>query len=884
MSLAPGTKLGPYEIRCALGAGGMGEVYRASDSRLGRDVAIKILPAYLAGSSDARRRFEREAKAISSLNHPNICTLYDIGHQDGLDFIVMECLEGESLCSRLSKGPLPLDQALKYGAQIARGLSSAHRSGIIHRDLKPGNIMLTKSGAKILDFGIAKAAPPIATDTTLPADAQISAVTEPGQVVGTYSYMSPEQVQGKDLDSRSDMFSLGTVLYEMVTGRKAFGGENGFRVASAILEKEPEPITAIAPLTPANVDRVIRRCLKKDRDERWQTSQDLGSELEWISESGVQRSPTVPHTTQRAAGWLMWSFCGLVGLGLIVGALIWQSRRATRQPSYFLAMLPFTVHDMALSPNEHTIAVVGPSTSGGTNVLWLYEVGGQEGRRLPESEGASFPFWSPEGKTLAFFADGKMKKLEIAGGSVQVICDAPAGRGGTWSADGTVVFSPSGQLGGGLYQVPATGGMPVRITVPDAARGENSHRWPVFLPDGKHFLYLAGNISGQSDADAIFAGTLGSSDKRFIIKATGNAVYAPPGFLLFCRERTLYAQKFDFSKLSLSGEAVPLLNDVSYLPRIMHNEYSADAGVLVAQRGTDVSLSKLVWRDRAGGEIGSIGQPDVYANLALAPNGKAVGLDKTDQENQNADVWTYDLRRNSMNRLTFDPAIDATPVWSPDGTSILFASSRAGFFQMYVKKADGREDEKLLALDPSDKSDKYPSAWSPDGKHILYERTTEAIRLWVADLPVETTKALLNGSDSTKNGQFSPDGNWVAYTSNASGKWEIYVTSFPDTRGKWQISNTGGAQPRWRGDGKELFYLGSDGKMMAVPLTIKGHFESGVPTPLFQAGGREQIAGSELVTYDVTKDGQRFLINTQMESAATKPMTLVLNWRAKVEK
>ncbi len=884
MSLTPGTKLGPYEIRCALGAGGMGEVYRARDLRLGRDVAIKILPAYLAASSDARRRFEREAKTISGLNHPNICTLYDVGHQDGFDFIVMECLEGESLSKRLSKGPLPLEQALKYGVQIARGLSSAHRSGVIHRDLKPGNIMLTKSGAKILDFGLAKALPQMATDTTLTANALTSAVTEPGNIVGTYPYMSPEQVQGKDLDTRSDMFSLGAVLYEMVSGRRAFGGENGFRVASAILETEPEPITTIAPLTPANVDRVIRRCLTKDRDERWQTAQDLGSELEWISESGPQSSSAVSHTTKQAPGWLLWSLCGVVGLGLIVGALIWRSRIATRQQSYFLAMLPFTVHDMAVAPNEHTIAVVGPSNSGRTNVLWLYEVGGQEGRRLPETEGASFPFWSPDGKALAFFADGKLKRLETAGGSVQVVCDAPAGRGGTWNAEGTIVFSPSGQLGGGLFQVRATGGTPVRITLPDASRGENSHRWPVFLPDGKHFLYLAGNISGQTDADAIFAGALGSSEKRFIIKATGNAAYAQPGYLLFCRERTLYAQKFDAGKLAISGEAVPLLNDVSYLPRIMHNEYSADAGVLVAQRGTEVSLSKLVWRDRAGGEIGTIGKPDVYANLTLAPNGKAIGLDKTDQENQNADVWTYDLQRGSMNRLTFDPAIDAAPVWSPDGTSILFASSRAGNFQMYIKNADGREDEKLLALDTSDKADKYPSAWSPDGKHILYERTTEAIRLSVADLPGGTTRELLKGSDSNKNGQFSPDGNWVAYTSNASGKWEIYVTSFPDARGKWQISNAGGTQPRWRGDGKELFYLGSDGKMMAVPLTIEGHFTSGAPVPLFQASGREQIAGSELVTYDVTKDGQRFLINTQLESAETRPMMLVLNWRGAVEK
>jgi Tol biopolymer transport system component len=689
--------------------------------------------------------------------------------------------------------------------------------------------------------------------------------------------MSPEQVQGKDLDVRSDIFSLGAVLYEMVTGRRAFGGGTGLSVASAILEKEPEPIAAISPQTPASVDRVIRRCLVKDRDERWQTAQDLGSEMEWLAESGFQGSAVVPRPAKRP--WLLWSVCGLLGVSLLAGALAWRYRTGIRQQDYFLAMLPFTVHDMALAPNGRTVAVVGPSNAGRTNVLWLYKVGGQEQRSLADTEGASFPFWSPDGKALAFFADGKLKKLEIGGGPVQVICDAPAGRGGTWNAEGAIVFTPSGQLGGGLYRVPAAGGTPARITLPDASRGENSHRWPVFLPDGKHFLYLAANVSGQTDPDAVFVGKLDSSEKKFITKATGNPAYAAPGYLLFCRGKTLYAQKFDASKLTLSGEIVPVLKDVSYLPRILHNDFAADGDVLLAQRGTEISLSKLVWRDRNGNEIGSVGNPDAYANLSLAPNGKGLGLDKTDQENQNTDVWTYDFRLGVMNRLTFDPGIDAAPVWSPDGTRILFASSRTGLFQLYIKNADGSEDEKLLPLDISDKADQYPAALSPDGRHILYQRTAEANRLWVADMPELTTRPLLKGPETTRNGQFSPEGNWVAYASNASGKWEIYVTSFPDVHGKWQISSAGGTQPRWRGDGKELFYLASDGKMMAVPLTVGGHFDSGAPVALFQASPKEQVAGSELVTWDVTKDGQRFLINTQLENEEAKPMMVILNWR-----
>jgi eukaryotic-like serine/threonine-protein kinase len=885
MALPSGTKLGPYEIQSPLGAGGMGEVYRARDVRLARDVAIKILPAHLSSNSDAKRRFELEAKAISGLNHPNICTLYDVGHQDGLDFIVMEYLAGETLETRLARGPLSLEQALDYGSQIAHGLDKAHRNGIIHRDLKPANIMLTRSGAKLLDFGLAKAGAQTATATDLTAPTAASSMTHQGVIVGTFRYMSPEQVQGKNLDARSDIFSLGAVLYEMVTGHKAFDGKSQLSAASSILEKEPESILAIAPLTPASVDHVIRRCLAKDPDERWQTARDLASELEWLRKSGGQSSsPAHPRSSGKGL-WLLWALCGLIAAGLLAGGLLWHSSSGSPQTSYFLAALPFTVHDMAIAPNGHTVAAVGFSESERTNFVWLYEIGGKEERKLAETEGASFPFWSPDGKALGFFAEGKLKKVEIAGGPVQVICDAPAGRGGTWNKDGVIVFSPSGQLGGGLYRVPVAGGTASRITVPDATRGENTHRWPIFLPDGKHFLYLAANVAGVTDPDAIFVGKLDSNEKRLVAKATGNPAYAVQGYLLFCREKTLYRQRFDAAKLEASGEAVPLLTDVSYRSRILHNAYAvSDTGALVVLRGSEVSLSKLVWRDRKGNEIGTVGNPSGYANAALAPDGKVVGLERTDEKSQNTDLWTYDLQRDSAKRLTFDPAIDADPIWSPDGKKILFASSRGGLFQLYIKSADGGEDEKLLPLDASDRGDKYPTAWSSDGKYILYERTTQATALWTAEMPGLKTSRLLQGPGTTKNGQFSPDGRWLAYTSNESGKWEIYITSFPDLHGKWQVSNTGGTQPRWRGDGKELFYLASDGKMTAVPLTAGEHFDSGPPIPLFQASAHEQVAGSELVTYDVAKDGQRFLIDTQMEKEGALPMTVILNWNANLER
>jgi eukaryotic-like serine/threonine-protein kinase len=437
-------------------------------------------------------------------------------------------------------------------------------------------------------------------------------------------------------------------------------------------------------------------------------------------------------------------------------------------------------------------------------------------------------------------------------------------------------------LNHGLYRVPASGGTPTQITVPDASQGEIMHRWPMFLPDGKHFLYLAANVSGQPGPDAIYIGALDSNEKKFVTRATGNAAYAAPGYLLYYRERTLFAQRFDANKMELTGEAVPLSTDVAYLPRILRALYAAsDGGVLVAQSGSGVSLSRLVWYDRKGNEIGGVGKPDVYANVALAPNGKTVALDKTDMGSQNTDVWTYDLQRDSMKRLTFDPAIDSTAMWSPDGTRLLFASNRGHHFELYVKNADGAEEEKLLAMEASDKADKYPSDWSRDGKYILYESVKG---LWIAAMPELKTRVFVNVPATVKNGQFSPDGRWVAYTSNESGKWEIYVTSFPEVRGKWQLSSAGGTQPRWRGDGKELFFLASDEKMMAVPVTAGANFDAGEPLMLFQANPRELVATSERVTYDVTKDGQRFLINTQVKNAETQPMSVILNWQAGLEK
>src|ERR1700728_4267400 len=887
MPLARGTKLGPHEIIAPLGAGGMGEVYRARDTRLDREVAIKILPSHLSSDSEARQRLEREAKTVSGLNHPNICVLHDIGHQDGIDFIVMECLEGETLEQRLAKGPMPLNDFLKCSAQIADALDKAHRCGVIHRDLKPGNIMLTKSGAKLLDFGLAKPVLPLATMATLTQAA--SPITQQGMIVGTFQYMSPEQVGGHELDSRSDIFSVGAVLYEMMTGRQAFPGKSQLSVASAILEKEPEPTSAIAPLTPPSIDHAIRRCLAKDPEDRWQSARDLASELNWIRESGSQAAlPLIGLGAASTTKWLTflpWLLCGLLLAALVAAAMLWRGGNNPERPAYFSAALPFPAVDAEMAPDGLSAAVVGFSQAERTNVLWLYVIGDQQARKLPETEGARFPFWSPDGKSIAFFADGKLKKLNVAGGPVQTICDAASGRGVTWNKDGVIVFTPSGGLLDGLYRVSATGGTPTRISTPDTSRGETTNRWPTFLPDGRHFLYFGGDVAGSvaasAEKNAIFVGALDSNQKTFVTKATGNMTYVAPGYLLYYRDKTLMVQSFDADKLRLSGDPLPLLTDMAYTPRISHTAFSASAGVLVAQRGSGVSVSQLVWYDRKGNEVGSIGEREVVVNVAIGPDGKTLAVDRTDEETQNSDVWTYDLQRNGLKRLTFDPSVDAAPVFSPDGKQILFASSRGRVFRIYLKNADGAQEEKPLPLNALDDADRYPCDWSRDGKYILYTRATE---LWVAQSLDWTTRPFLQGQGTVKNAQFSPDGKWVAYASTDSGKWEVYVTSFPDGRGKWQISTAGGTQPRWRGDSRELFYLASDSKIMAVPVSGGANFDAGSPIALFQANPRVLMATSELVAYDVAKDGQRFLINTQLSNPEAQPMSVVLNWSAQLKK
>ena len=880
MALTPGTKLGPYEVQSPLGAGGMGEVYRARDTRLERAVAIKVLPAHLSSDPDLRQRLEREAKAVSKLSHPHICTLYDIGHQDGMDFLVMELVEGETLEQRLLKGPLPPEQTARYGAQIADALAKAHKLGITHRDLKPANIMLTKTGAKLMDFGLAKQSDVVQLAASLTQmTAEQSKLTRDGMILGTFQYMAPEQLEGKEADARTDIFALGEVIYEMATGKPAFAGKSRASLIAAILSSEPQPMAVLQPMIPPALERAVKRCLAKDPDARWQSATDLSGELRWIAEGGGKASATLPLATAgKTRERLAWLIASAVSVALIVGLIWWRISKPPEQSMQFLAPLPFAAQGIAIAPDGHTVAVVGYLESARKNALWIYELGSSRATSLANTEGASYPFWSPDGQALAFFADGKLKKLELSGGPVSTICDAPSGRGGTWNRNGVIVFTPEGQQGGGLYRVSVSGGTPTRISYPDKGRGEDSHRWPMFLPDGMHYLYMAANFSGRRDADAIFVGSLDSNEKRFVVGATANAAYAAPGYLLFCRGKDLLAQRFDPKRFALTGEPTTLLTEIQYLSSISRAVFAAsDNGLLVAQSGSGIAISQPLWFDRKGSEAGVVGKPEVYGNVAIAPNGRSVAVDKNDRESQNTDIWIYELQRDSTKRLTFERGLNAVPIWSPDGARLAFFSNRLGV-DLYMTNSDGAQEEKSIVRD---EFNKYPNDWSRDGKYILYTRGAD---LWLLTVPALKSSQFLKAASVIRNGQFSPDEKWVAYASNETGKWEIYVTSFPEPRGRWQVSTNGGEQPRWRGDGKELFYLSSDYKMMAAPVSTGAKFDSTTPVALFQTAPRQPLSLVDQFVYDVSRDGQRFLINTPTNQAETEPMSVILNWPAKVNK
>ena len=895
MPLVLGTKLGPYEIVGPLGAGGMGEVYRAEDTRLERTVAIKILPQQVSSDPIRKQRFEREAKTISSLNHPHICVLYDIGSQDGVDYLVMEYVEGETLAKRLEKGPPPLEQVLKSGAQIADALDKAHRAGIVHRDLKPGNIMLTPKGAKLLDFGLAKPVAPLASAATLTVAAkQHSPVTEQGTIVGTFQYMSPEQVEGKELDGRSDIFSLGAVLYEMLTGQRAFHGKSQLSVASAILEEEPTPISAVKPMTPPVLDHAIKKCLAKLPDERWQSASDLASELRWISESGwqVQGATASSETGRKRRAWLLVGIAVAAVFGGFGLASFWRptpQRRVIRS-----AILPPEKSSfdesanswgaVAVSP-DGTRIVVGVTGQASRPMLYVRPVDALTGQVLEGTEGATFPFWSADSRFIGFFSDGQLKTIAASGGPAQVLCPAPEARGGTWNQDGLIVFAPSPFSN--LFRVAATGGAPVAVTKLDSARHEDTHRWPQFLPDGEHFLYLA--RTPDLSSSEIHLGSIDSGEPARVLGAMGNATYAPPGFLLYPRGNSLVAQPFDAGQARVSGEPVTIADQVSFNGNVNRSGFSVSAnGVLAYTPAVGEGISELIWIDRSGKILGRVGEPRVYLGPRLSPDGRRLAVEIYDRPiSTNSDIWIYDLVANSRTRLTFSQSNEHNrmPVWSPDGTRILFSSDRGGHSQIYEKAVSGIGTEKVVS---TTEGHRYATTWSADGQFVAgFEENKQhsSIQFLVLSRPAgDKTIPFLSGVTGLSRftlPRISPNGKWIAYASWEAGRGEVYISLFPSGAGKWQVSVDGGNSPDWRQDGKELFYIGANNMMMAAEISQQA--ESPVVGKVQTLFRTHRVAAPSW-PFDVSPDGNRFLVNSLLQPSSSEPITLVVNWDAELKK
>ncbi len=896
MSLAAGTRLGPFEILSVIGAGGMGEVYKAKDTRLDRTVAIKILPSHLSQNAQLKQRFEREARAISSLSHSNICSLYDIGHQEGTDYIVMEYLEGDTLSRRIDKGALPPEQVLRYGVQIAEALDKAHRQGIVHRDLKPGNIILTKSGAKLLDFGLAKLSewkPNEGADSK--AQTNLGPLTEDGVILGTVQYMSPEQVEGKAADERTDIFALGEVLYEMTTGRRTFAADSKAGLMSAILTAQPAPVSSVQPLAPPALDHVIQKCLAKDPEERWQSAHDVASELRWISEQTSQSRMTAPAIAARKFHVsLSWILSGLfllttIALGFSFYRYYRMHTGAVSEPE--LLRLSFQLPEnttigapgsLAISPDGDKVAFAVTDKQGRTS-LWLRSLDSTDAHELAGSDDAAYPFWSPDSRFVGFFAQGRMKKIDIAGGPAQTICDAPQGRGGAWNRDGKILFTPS--VNAGIVLISASEGVPsTPVTTIDKAHQESSHRWPSFLPDGKHFLFTL--RSGNAETRGVYLGSLDSKERKRILADSTKAIFAAPGYLFFVRETNLMSVAFNPTTLQMTGEPTVLAQDLDVDAPLSTASFSlSDSHKLIYMNSGSLE-NQMVWVDRTGKELERLERPGTYFMANLSPDQKTMSVGIPEATTGGYDVWSVELTRGTFSRLTSNPATDTGAIWSPDGTKLIFNSNRNGPFDLYEKPAIGAGDEKLIF---HSENYKQANAWSSDGRFIIYEEILPKTNsdLWILPLSGDQKPfPYLATEFNEAHSQFSPDGKWVAYASDETGRPEVYVQSFPIVTGtKRQISTAGGDQPTWRRDQKELFYLASDGRLMSVPVTMTAGFEPGVPTPLFQTHfGYNPIASSERSQYTVTADGQRFLLENLAKLTSETPINVVLNWPALLKK
>ncbi len=900
MALAAGTKLGPYEILDMLGAGGMGEVYRALDTRLDRTVAVKVLVSHLSSSPELKQRMEREAKAISSLNHPHICHLYDIGSQDGTDFLVMEFLEGETLAEKLRKGALPVSEVLKIGIAVAEALAFAHRSGIVHRDLKPGNIMLTQGGAKLMDFGLAKslspqnaasgsgAAPSFTAMPTMSGPSPLSPLTTAGSIIGTIQYMSPEQIEGKEADARSDLFALGAVLYEMVTGKRPFSGKSQISLASAILESDPEPASALKPLTPPAFEHVLKTCLQKNPEDRFQTAHDIKLQLQWIATD--KSSPAVaalPPSIAPGRGRFGWAVaavaavvaCAAVGILLYRPAQTAPAIRAAVNPpaNATLALVGDFAGPPVLSSDGASVAFVATG-SDGKSAAWVRPMNAAEPHLLAGTEGATFPFWSPDNRSIGFFAGGKLKTIDLNGGSALAICDAPFGRGGAWGLDGTILFAPEAQAP--ILRVSASGGTPVPVTKIDVP-GTASHRWPFFLPDGKHFLYMVVK-AGDLPSNAVYYASVDGRENRSLFSSQSNAVYSS-GFLVFIRGGQLMARPFDPSSGKLSGEAQSVASGVLEDASTWHMDASASSNGLLVFSSGNTGDEQLVWVDRNGKQIGTVASK--LANLQtakLSPSADRIALE-IDNGAGNHDIWVFDVVRGVQTRLTFGPVENDGPVWSPDSKWIVYTSLQSNIQGRLLRKpSNGSGAEELLL---SDDQVVAASDWSRDGKYLIYSRGPGAVNWEIWALPFEGEHKPWLVVKRTANsfaaeGHLSPDGHWLAYTSQESGKPEVYVVAFGSGEGKWQVSTNGGFQPQWSRDGKELYYFNQASRsVLAVQVKkIKGGLQFGAAQSL-----ASNATSSQLGFYDVAPDGKKILLNL-VSQQISQSVTVLTNFAAGLKK
>jgi Tol biopolymer transport system component len=864
MALAPGTRLGPYEILGPAGAGGMGEVYRARDSRLDRDVAIKILPEHLSATPGLRERFEREARAISQLSHPNICVLYDVGKQEGADYLVLEYLEGETLGARLRKGPLPTEQVLKYGAQIADALDKAHRHGVVHRDLKPDNVMLLKSGVKLLDFGLAKPlATPVGMSSSIAATMTHSPLTTEGTLVGTFQYMAPEQLEGREADARSDIFALGCVLYEMSSGKRAFDGKSTASVVASIMNSEPAPLTTVAPMTPPALEWATRKCMAKDPEDRWQSAVDLASELRWIQEGGSRAGVPVPTSVRGRRKLLRWAVLAAVAIaGIGVGFL------ARRPPAAAVMRVGLNLprgtqiaasHAAVLSPDGRRVAMMLADPQGKPRI-WVRTLASDAVQPMDGTEGAIDPFWSPDSQFVAFFSeDGKLKKISAAGGQPETICEVWTVFGGSWSPTGMIVYSAGPR---GIFRVPAAGGTPVEIHL--QTKGFSAYRKPTFLPDGHHILVTA-NFAPLG----VFAISADTGEVQPVLQEENSSViYAEPGYLIYLHGDTLMAQPFDAKTRRTSGNPRRLTEAVSN----SSETFSTSAtGLLLYQKSFQ---TQLTWVDPAGNRVATLGDAGYISAPYLSPDDRYVLATVRDAAQARSKLWLYDVARGTSSPFTLGEGEDQYPAWSPDSKQVAYTSSRKGKEQIYLKPMGGGSQEQLLlSMEGGAESDR----WSSDGRYLLFDyfgSQSGGGDVWALPLFGERKPfPVVQSSSNDVWGTLSLDGKWVAYESDESGRGEIYVVPFPGPGGKWQVSTGGGVVPIWRSD-KELFYTTPDSRVFATEFEAKGtDFAVGKSRELFSGRALGNITG-----LDVTRDNKRWLVAVPVEESNSSPLILITNW------